>query len=140
MDLVTFTKEILNGKLHFVQCIFTKCLTYRYRYRSKFYNWLPVFLEKAQTTGTNQNFIILCRYFPCYLFVFFCHCSYMSLSYLSSDDGLIFFCFSFCGTLGLLLRLKSKKHKGSDSLPSLMGNYHKSCLHTYPCQDFWVNG
>ena len=55
----------------------------------------------------------------------------MSLSYLSSDDGLIFFCFSFCGTLGLLLRLKSKKHKGSDSLPSLMGNYHKSYLHAY---------
>ena len=139
--MVTFTKEILNGKLHFVQCIFTKCLTYRYRYRSKFYNWLPVFLEKAQTTGTKQNFIIRCRYFSCcYLFVYLWRCSHMSLSYLSIDDGLIFFCFLFCGDLGLLLCLKSKKHKGSDSLPSLMGNYHKSCLHTYPCQDFWVNG
>ena len=55
----------------------------------------------------------------------------MSLSYLSSDDGLIFCCFLFCGALGLLLCLKSKKHKGSDSLSSLMGNYHKSYLHAY---------
>ena len=119
----------------------TNCLAYRYRYRPTFYNSLPVFLEKAQATRTNQNFIIRCRYFSCcYLFVSLWHCSHMSLSYLSSDDGLIFFCFSFCGTLGLLLRLKSKKHKGSDSLPSLMGNYHKSYLHAYLCQNFWVNG
>ena len=56
----------------------------------------------------------------------------MSLLYLSSDDGLIFFCFSFCGALGLLLCLKSKKHKGSDSLSNVMlGNYHKSYLHAY---------
>ena len=98
-----------------------------YRYRPNFYNWLLVFLEKVQTISMNQNFIIPWWYFSCcYLFVSLWHCSHMSLSYLSSDDGLIFFCFSFCGTLGLLLRLKSKKHKGSDSLPSLMGNYHKS--------------
>ena len=64
----------------------------------------------------------------------------MFLSYLSSDYGLIFFCFSFCGALGLLLCLKSKKHKGSDSLPSLMENYRKSYLHAYLCQEFWVNG
>ena len=38
----------------------TNCLAYRYRYRPKFYTWLLVFLEKAQTTGTNQNFIIRC--------------------------------------------------------------------------------
>ena len=119
----------------------TNCLAYRYRYQPTFYNSLPVFLEKAQATRTNQNFIIRCRYFSCcYLFVSLWHCSHMSLSYLSSDDGLIFFCFSFCGTLGLLLCLKSKKHKGSDSLPSLMGNYHKSYLHAYLCQNFWVNG
>ena len=91
-------------------------------------------------TGTNQN-IICCQYFPgCYLFVSLRHCSHMSLSYLSSDDGLIFFCFSFCGALGLLLCLKSKKQKVSDSLPSLMGSYHKSYLHAYLCQNFWVNG
>ena len=48
----------------------TNCLAYQYRYGPKFYNWLPVFLEKEQTTGTNQNFIIHCRYFSCcYLFV-----------------------------------------------------------------------
>ena len=114
---------------------FINCLAYRYRYRPKFYNWLPTFLEKAQTTSTKQSYFSCC-----YLFVSLWHCSHMSLSYLSSDDGLIFFCFSFCGTLGLLLCLKSKKHKGSDSLPSLMGNYHKSYLHAYLCQNFWVNG
>ena len=63
----------------------------------------------------------------------------MSLSYLSSDDGLIFLFFVLWG-LGLLLCLKSKKHKGSDSLPSLMENYRKSYLHAYFCQKFWVNG
>ena len=97
----------------------TNCLAYRYLYRPKFYNWLPVFLEKAQTAGTNQNFIIRCRYFSCcYLFVSLWHCSHISLSYLSSDEGLLFFCFSFCGALGLLLCLKSKKQKESDSLPT----------------------
>ena len=131
----TFLFEIKKRKVK------TTCFAYRYRYRSKFYTWLPVFLEKAQTTGINQNFIIRCRYFSCcYLFVSLWHCSHMSLSYLSSDDGLIFFCFSFCGALGLLLCLKSKKQKVSDSLPSLMGSYHKSYLHAYLCQNFWVNG
>ena len=64
----------------------------------------------------------------------------MVLSYLSSDDGLIFSCFLFCGALGLLSCLKSKKQKGSGSLPSLMGSYHKSYFHAYLCQNFWVNG
>ena len=46
---------------------FTNCLAYRYR--PNFFNWMPVFLEKVQTTGTNQNFIRF-RYFSCcYLFV-----------------------------------------------------------------------
>ena len=115
--------------------MYTNCLAYRYGYRPKFFNGLPVFLEKAQTTGTNQNFIIRFRYFSCCcLFVSLWHCSHMSLSYLSSDYGSIFFCFSFCGALGLLLCLKSKKHKESDSLPSLIGNYRKSYLHAYLCK------
>ena len=108
------------------------------------------------STGTHQNFIIGCRYFLkksklpvrtktllfvaviflvviflfscCYLFVFLSYFSHMFLPYLSSD-GLIFFCFSLCGVLGLLLCLKSKKHKRSDSLPSLMENCYKSYLH-----------
>ena len=116
------------------------CSAYRYRYRPKYFNWLPVFLEKVQTTGTNQNLLICYRYFSGYLFVSLWHCSHMSLSYLSSDDGLIFFCFSFCGALGLLSCLKSKKQKRSDSLPSLMGSYHKFYLHAHLCQNFWVNG
>ena len=117
------------------------CLIYQYRYQPKFFIWLPLFLEKVQSTGTNQNFIIHCQYFSiCYLFVSFWHCSHMSLSYLSSDDGLIFFYFLFCGALGLLSCLKSKKQKGSDSLSSLMRSYHKSYLHAHLCQNFWVNG
>ena len=119
-------------------------------------------IQTVSSTGTttNQNFSIGCWYFlkKCklpvrtktllfvagiFLVVIFllpCYIVVMSLSYLLSDDGLIFFCFSFCGALGLLLCLKSKKHKESDSLPSLMGNYHKSYLHAYLCQNFWVNG
>ena len=128
----TFLFEIKKRKVK------TTCFAYRYRYRSKFYTWLPVFLEKAQTTGTNQNFIIRCRYFSsCYLFVSLWHCSHMSVSYLSSDDGLIFFWFSFCGALGLLLCLKSKSTRG---VAYNMGNYHKSYLHAYLCQNFWANG
>ena len=113
------------------------CLVYRYWYRSKFYNWLLVFLEKVETISKNQNFIIFVA--GIFIFLFPCDIVGMSLSCLSSDDGLIFFCFSFCGALGLLC-LKSKKHNGSDSLPSLMGNYHKSYLHAYLCQNLWVNG
>ena len=136
LRLVSF----FNYKLLLPPYFPSNCLTYQYWYQPKFYNWLPVFPEKAQTTGTNQSFIIHCSCFSCcYLFVSLWHCSHMSLSYLSSDDGLIFLFFVLWG-LGLLLCLKSKKHKGSDSLPSLMGNYHKSYLHAYLCQNFWVNG
>ena len=122
--------------------MFSNCLPYWYWYWPKFYNWLLVFLGKCRLpVYTNQYFIICCRYFSCYLFVSSWHCSHLSLSsYLSSDDGSIFICFSFCGTVRLLLCLKSKKHKGSDSLPSLMGNYHKSYLCAYLCQNFWTGG
>ena len=107
----------------------SNCLKYQYWYAPNFCNWLQVFLEKAQTAGTNQNFTIHSWYFSCcYLFVSLGHFSRMSLSYLSSD-GLLFLCFSLCGALQLLLILRTKKLKGSDSLPSLMGNYHKSYLH-----------
>ena len=73
-DLVPYLISYLNyqyqTQLKCYHHILTNCLGYRYRYGPKFYNWLPVFLEKAQTTGTNQNFIIRCRYFSyCYLFV-----------------------------------------------------------------------
>ena len=54
-----------------------------------------------------------------------------SLPYLSSDD-LMFFCF-MCAALELLLWLKSKKHKGSVSLPTLIRNYQKS-------HNFYING
>ena len=126
-NLQTIWFSRLNGSVHW--------------YQPKCFDWLPEFLEKAHKTGTNQDFIICYRYFSCcYLFVSLWYCSHMSLPYLLSDDGLIFFCFLFCGTLGLLLCLKSKKEKVNDSLPSLMGSYHKSYLHAYICQNFWVNG
>ena len=116
----------------------TNYLANRYRYGLKFYNWLPVFLEKEQTTSTNQNFIIRCRYFSCcYLFVSLWYFSHMFLPYLSSD-GLIFFCFSLCGALGLLFCLKSKKYKGSDSLPNLMGNCHKPYLYISAIMFGWM--
>ena len=73
------------------------CLAYWYQYQPKFYNWLLLFLEKAQTTGTKQNFIICCQYFSCYLFVSLWHCCHMSLSYLLSHDGLIFLFFVLWG-------------------------------------------
>ena len=50
----------------------TNCLAYRYRHQPKFFNWLPVFLEKVQTTSTNQNFIICCWYFFFVIFLFPC--------------------------------------------------------------------
>ena len=90
-----------------------------------FANWLPVFLEKAQTTGTNQNCIIRCRYFSCcYLFVFLWHFSRMCLC-PTYRFMVIFIFFVVWGPRVV----KSKKHKVSDSHPSLMGNYHKSYLH-----------
>ena len=114
----------------------TNCLAYRYRYRPKFYNWLPLFLEKRKYRYEPKRFYSLPVVFLLLSFYFLVTLQ----SYVCVLLGSIFFCFSFCGTLGLLLCLKSKKHKGSDSLPSLMGNYHKSYLHAYFCQNFWVNG
>ena len=91
----------------------TNCLAYRYRYGPEFYNWLPVFLEKEQTIGTNQNFIIRYRYFSCcYLFVSLWYFSHMFLAYLLSD-GLIFFCFSLCvGLWGCCCVLNLKSTRG----------------------------
>ena len=116
--------------------IFHNCLTYRYR--PKFYNLLPVFFEKSANYRYEPKILLLIAgVFLVVIFLFPCD---ISLSHLLSDDGLTFFCFSFCGSLGLFLYLKSKKHKGSDSLPSLMGNCLKFYLHVYLCQNFWVNG
>ena len=78
--------------------------------------------------------IFLIFLFPCDIVVI-CLCptsQVMMVSYFSV--------FRFAGSLELLLCLKSKKQKVSDSLPSLMGSYHKSYLHAYLCQNFWVNG
>ena len=79
-----------------------------YQYEPKFNYLLPVFC-------------------CCYLFVSLWHCSHMSLSFLSSDDGLIFSIFSFYGPLGLLLCLKSKKQ--SDSLVWWGVTISPTCMH-----------
>ena len=86
-----------------------------------------------QTTDTNQN--LICRYFSCYLFV---NLWYLvtSLQYLSWVMVYYFPVLCYVGALRLLLWLKSKKHKESVSLPSLMENYQKS----YTVHNFWVNG
>ena len=117
--------------------LITNCLAYRYRYRPKLYNWLPVFLEKRKLPVRTKTFLLVAGIFLVVIFLFPCDIVVMSLSYLSSDDGSIFFCFLFCGTLGLLLCLKSKKHKGNDALPSLI-SISPNCMHI--CQNFWVNG
>ena len=52
--------------------------------------------QKAQITGTNQDFIIRCRYFSCcYLFISLWNFSNMSFPYLSGDS-LMFFWGFFC--------------------------------------------
>ena len=99
-------------------CILTNCRLCWYRYRPKFYNnWLSVFLQKAQrlcqTTGTNQNFFLFVG--GIFLVVIFLNFSHLSFSYLSGDGLNIFLFFVVCGALGLLLWIKSKKHKGQFS-------------------------
>ena len=81
----------------------------------KFYNWLPVFLEKAQgvyqATGTNFSYLQL---------AFFLLLSFeilvISLLYLLGDYYYFFF-FVECRVLGLLLCTKSKKYTWCVSLP-----------------------
>ena len=86
-----------------------------------------VFLEKAQTAGTDQNLLFVAAIFLVAI-LFFSLWRFSHMLYLSSD-GLILLYFLLCGALELLLCLKSKKHKGSDSLSVLMGNYRKYYLH-----------
>ena len=117
--------------------LITNYLAYRYRYRSKFYGWLLVFLEKRKLPVGTKTLLLVAGIFLVVIFLFPCDIVVISLSYLSSDDGSIFFCFSFCGTLGLLLCFKSKKHKGSDALPGLI-TISPNCMHI--CQNFWLNG
>ena len=85
-----------------------------------------------------KNYLLLI--FFLYVFVNLWHFSHKIVFIFLSGDGLIFFCFFFffccMGALGLLLlRLKSKMQKGSDSLPSLIENYQMS----YTVHNFRVN-
>ena len=71
-------------------------LVYQYRYKQKFYNWLPVFFKKAQAVSNYlykpKNFYSLPVFFFCYLFVTLWRVSHTYFPYLSGH-GLIFFCF-----------------------------------------------
>ena len=137
-------------------CFFS-CTVVRYSNTAK----CILFRTVSRTgTSTDQNFITGCRYFlkKCELpvrsktllfiagiflvviFLFPCDIVVICLCPTYRVMMIYFFCFSFCRAFELFLCLKSKKHKGSDSLPSLMGNYHKSYLHAYLCQNFRVNG
>ena len=118
--------------------IWTNCLAYRYWYGPKFYNWLPVLLEKVKTTGTNKNFIIRYRYFSCcYLFVSLSDFSHISI-YLSRD-GLIFFCFLLYGTLGLLLCLNPKSIRGvAHFLLWWRINLSATCMHIFAIIFGWM--
>ena len=70
------------------------------------------------------------------IFLLTCDILVMPLHYLSWVMIYYFPVFCYVGALKLLLWLKSKKHKESVSLPSLMENYQKS----YTVHNFWVNG
>ena len=106
------------------------CLLYRCGYRPKFYNWLPVFLEKAQTVSNYRCepkfYYLLAGFLFLLSFCFLWYYSYMSLLYLLGNSLVFFSFFVVCGALGWVLWLKSKKWNGSVSLPSLIGNYQKS--------------
>ena len=113
------------------------CLMYQYWYQSKFFNWLSVFLEKVQTNITNQNFIICYWYFSwCYLFLSLWHCSHVFVLPIA------WWWFNFCGALGLLLCLKSKKQKGMTHFFVWWGvTISPTCMRqVLLCQNFWVNG
>ena len=48
---------------------------YQYRYKQKFYNWLPVFFKKVQAVSnylTNQKTFIRCQYFFSVIFLLPC--------------------------------------------------------------------
>ena len=109
------------------------CLAYRYWYRRKFYNWLPVFLEKRKLTVRIKTLLFVAGIFLVVMFLFPCDIVIICLCPTYLVIMVQYFSVFFCGTLGLLLCLTSKKHKGSDSLPSLMGNYDNSYLHAYLC-------
>ena len=114
-------------------------------------SFIPLILRTVPRTGTSidQNFISGCRYFlkMCKLPVrtktlLFVAGSFLFVIFLFPFDIVIiclcptyqvivyyFSTFCFVGPYLRFLCFKSKKHKGSDLLPSLMGHYHKSYLH-----------
>ena len=94
--------------------LYTNCLAYRHWYQPKFFNWLPVFLEKAaQTTGMNQDLIIRCQFFSCcYLFVSLWHCSHISVLPIEWWWFNIFLFFVLWGLRVVVVSYKIQKAKG----------------------------
>ena len=82
-------------------CILTNCRLYWYRYRGC-----------VKLLVQTKIFLFVGGIF---LVVIFLNFSHLSFSYLSGDGLNIFLFFVVCGALGLLLWIKSKKHKGQFS-------------------------
>ena len=61
-------------KVYEVMFFYTNCLAYRYRYGSEFYNWLPVFLKKAQVVSNYRCKSTILYSLPVFfLFLSFCY-------------------------------------------------------------------
>ena len=78
-----------------------KCKGRTTKWKERMTEWkehIKTIIERIWFAHKSVSVFHICWYFSCwYLFVSLWHCSRMSLSYLSSDYSLIFFCFSFCG-------------------------------------------
>ena len=100
------------------------CLAYQYCYRPMFFSWLLLIVEKAQAVSNywyKPKFSYLLPVFSFIVILLFpCDVLVIDVS-----------CFLFCGTLSLLLWLKSRNHKKRVWPPSLMRNYHKSYLYIW---------
>ena len=55
-DLVTFTEEILNGKLHFLCSVIAKLAAYELSVNKSSLKLIQNFLSKKETDGRNRFF------------------------------------------------------------------------------------
>ena len=118
----------MQGHLFYVLKLYVRhtvnCLAYQSRYRPMFFNCLLLIFEKAQAVSNywyKPKFSYLLPVFSFIVILLFpCDVLVIDVS-----------CFLFCRTVSLLLWHKSRNHKKSAWLPSLMKNYHKSYLYIW---------
>ena len=101
----------------YIYIYISNCLAYQYQYRPKLSVGCWYFLKKCILPVRAKALLFVAGIFLIAIFLFPCDTvviSDMSLSYLLRDDGLIFFCFSFFGALGLFsfLFLNPKSKRG----------------------------